>query len=64
MLGGMKHWVPASGCEGVALPVALRPAKRAPALPSVVGLVLAVGLLAGLAWALAPVDPIAREVRD
>jgi hypothetical protein len=64
----MKHWVPSIERAAVALPMQAaaqpRPARSEARLPSMVGLLISVGLLAGLAWALAPTSPVASEVRD
>lgn len=42
------------------------PARRqqAPHIGSVIGLVLAIGLVAGLAWLLAPGDPVSASLLD
>jgi hypothetical protein len=65
----MKHWVPDEG----AIPLADR-ASAAPARPrrarsgqsrlgSRVGLAIAIAFVVGLAWAIAPTSPVARELR-
>ena len=70
----MKHW---DGREGdhvelrlspsdeARLAQALRPPARrqqSPHIGSVIGLALALGLLAGLAWVLAPGDPVSSRI--
>ena len=65
----MKHWVPDEG----AIPLADR-ASAAPARPrrararrtelgSRIGLAIAIAFVVGLAWAIAPTSPVARELR-
>lgn len=73
----MKHWDGRDRDDAVPLRLSQRdqarlaqfdaipaPARRRePArIGSVIGLVLAVGVLAGLAWALAPADPVSSSL--
>lgn len=60
----MKHWDPGD----LATRAAGRPAPRRgragrSALGSRVGLALAIAFVVGLAWAIAPTSPVARELR-
>jgi hypothetical protein len=73
----MKHWDGRDRDHGFPLRVprldvarlaqALRsPARRqhSPHIGSLIGLALAVGLVAGLAWVLAPADPVSAGLLD
>jgi hypothetical protein len=49
---------------GTSKPPAERPTRQPrPEIGSLVGLVLSLAFLAGIAWAIAPVEPVSAEVR-